>query len=146
MPRKRKFSKKRGKNSLYDVERSVLRVFRQQPEKLFSEKNIIRKMNGKVKSKTVRKAINNLIIRDKIEQEKKEGKYFYKNPVKNSMMRVYEGIVDMTRRGSAFIVCEELGRDIFVSSKKINKALDGDTVIVETFGSPQRRSPGRKNY
>lgn len=49
-----------------------------------------------------------------------------------------EGIVDITKTGNAFVVCEELTDDIFVSFKNLNSAFDGDTVKVSLYAT--RRS------
>ena len=40
------------------------------------------------------------------------------------------GTIDMTRKGSAYLVMEEEGEDIFISQANMNKALNGDVVKV----------------
>ena len=42
--------------------------------------------------------------------------------------KVYEGKVDMTRSGAAYLVCAELKEDVFISRRDTNRAFDGDTV------------------
>lgn len=49
------------------------------------------------------------------------------------------GVVDMTKSGAAFIVCEGLDQDIYVQAKNLNMALDGDTVRVAYTQTPGRR-------
>jgi len=52
-----------------------------------------------------------------------------------------EGVVDMTRTGTAYIVTKDPDQaDIFVRNKDINRAFDGDTVKVAIT----RERPGRK--
>lgn len=49
------------------------------------------------------------------------------------------GVVDMTKSGAAFIVCENLENDIYVQARNLNNALDGDTVKVSYSKSQGRR-------
>lgn len=51
----------------------------------------------------------------------------------------YEGKVDMTRTGDAYIVVKDLEDDIFVPSKKLKSAMNGDLVEVELIPSRRRR-------
>lgn len=45
----------------------------------------------------------------------------------------YIGTVDMNSAGNAYIIVEDLDEDIFVTSNRINKAFDGDTVRVYQY-------------
>ncbi|MEM9990811.1 MAG: ribonuclease R [Bacteroidota bacterium] len=45
----------------------------------------------------------------------------------------YIGRVDMTRRGSAYIICDDLENDVHVSARRTNGALNGDTVRVAAW-------------
>lgn len=49
------------------------------------------------------------------------------------------GTVDMTSSGSAYIVPEDGGNDIFVSQDNLNQALNGDTVKVRLFAIRRRQ-------
>lgn len=51
-------------------------------------------------------------------------------PRNQSDANIVIGKVDMTRHGAAYIICEDLENDIYVNPKKLNYALDGDTVEV----------------
>jgi ribonuclease R len=57
---------------------------------------------------------------------------------------VYKGIVDITRSGMAFIIVEDLEKDILVKSKNLQSALDGDEVEVEiiSHGKQMNRMEG----
>jgi ribonuclease R len=46
---------------------------------------------------------------------------------------VYQGYVDMTRSGAAYIICEKLDKDVFVPAKRTRLAMDGDHVQVSIF-------------
>lgn len=61
-------------------------------------------------------------------EEIERGKYIL-TPSKN----YYTGRVDIAARGQGYIIVEDLEDDIFVSSKNLNKALQGDIVEVYVF-------------
>jgi ribonuclease R len=50
----------------------------------------------------------------------------------------YEGIVDMTRSGAAYIKCQGLKTDIYISPNRMNGAFHGDRVAVTGYGDPER--------
>lgn len=51
------------------------------------------------------------------------------------------GTVDMTARGSAFIVSDEIEEDIFVAQPNLNRALHGDTVQVYLYARKKSKQP-----
>ncbi|MBX5438028.1 MAG: ribonuclease R [Thermoflavifilum sp.] len=55
--------------------------------------------------------------------------------------REYQGIVDMTRSGVAYIMVEGLEKDIRVKQKNLNTAMHGDEVLVKII--PHRQKAGR---
>jgi ribonuclease R len=54
---------------------------------------------------------------------------------------IYEGTVDMTRTGAAYIECEGLEQDIYVPAKYLGGAMHGDRVKVNLFFTGGRRKP-----
>ena len=54
--------------------------------------------------------------------------------------KIVEGRVDMTRTGAAYIVSELMDTDVYIPSKYMNSALNGDIVKVLLFSAPPRRS------
>jgi ribonuclease R/exosome complex exonuclease DIS3/RRP44 len=52
----------------------------------------------------------------------------------------YTGILDLTSRGSGYVICEEFVDDIFIASNNINKGLNGDEVELYIY---KRRKNGR---
>lgn len=58
--------------------------------------------------------------------------------------RSYEGVVDMTRSGAAFIICEHLEKDIYVQAKNLKGALDKDRVRVSLTNTRNKRRPEGK--
>ncbi len=56
----------------------------------------------------------------------------------NSAAEIYEGIVDLTARGSGYIIVDELEKDIFVPEQFINQAMNGDRVKVKLIPAKKR--------
>jgi len=52
----------------------------------------------------------------------------------------YTGILDLTSKGSGYVICEEFVDDIYIASNNINKALNGDEVELYIY---KRRKNGR---
>jgi len=51
------------------------------------------------------------------------------------------GTIDMTKKGSAYLVMEEEGEDIFIAQSNMNKALNGDTVKVLQYAKRKHHQP-----
>jgi len=81
------------------------------------------------------KILKKLQLEEKIE-EIDRGKYIIK-----ASKNYYVGKADVTSRGQAYIIIEDLEEDIFVNSKNLNHALHGDTVEVYVF---KRRKGGKQ--
>ncbi|MCL6523080.1 MAG: ribonuclease R [Thermoflavifilum sp.] len=62
-------------------------------------------------------------------------------PSSTSHAREYQGTVDMTRSGMAYIMVEGLDKDIRVRQKNLNSALHGDEVLVKVI--PRRKKGAR---
>lgn len=66
----------------------------------------------------------------------KPGKYVItKQDRSKKKPKYFEGTVDMTKTGSAYILCDELPYDVHIPRKYINTAMDGDKVKFEHFYS-----------
>ena len=124
---RRKKSKK--KSSTSNLTQSILTALRKQNSKPLNYKQIASLLGVRDSSSRnlIIKKIKKLQSEEKIE-EVSRGKYIIK-----ASKNYYTGIADVTARGQAYIVIEELEEDIFVNQKNINHALDGDIVEVYIF-------------
>ena len=124
---RRKKSKK--KSSTSNLTQSILTALRKQNSKPLNYKQIASILGVRDSSSRnlIIKKIKKLQSEEKIE-EVSRGKYIIK-----ASKNYYTGIADVTARGQAYIVIEELEEDIFVNQKNINHALDGDIVEVYIF-------------
>ena len=122
----------KNKNS---ISTQILQVLQQNENKSLNYKQIAAKLPFDSESirKQVQRDLNKLAKNKRIEETSK-GKY------KIIQAKVYEGQVDMTNNGSAFIMVDGLDKDIFVSNSHLNKALHKDIVEVEIL----KQKPGKR--
>lgn len=141
--------KNKGKKlTARQLQGEVLRLFKRNPKKRYNPKQVSKKLKLANNKDSVQNAIDNLLQRKKIEEV---GDYKYRlsreeqpagqHSRSGGDRKEYVGYVDMTRAGSAFIVCEGLDQDVFVHSRKLNGALNGDKVRIEAWTPSGRRRP-----
>jgi ribonuclease R/exosome complex exonuclease DIS3/RRP44 len=121
--------KKKKKHNIEGLSQSILAILRKDHSKPHNYKQIAGKLgvdDASSRNQIIKK-LKALQIQGTI-QEIERGKYII-TPSKN----YYTGRVDIAGRGQGYIIVEDLEDDIFVSSKNLNKALNGDTVEVYVF-------------
>lgn len=130
MSRKKKRAKDHRKN---EITKGIFTVLEKEPKKSFNYKQIASQLeiNDTEGRNLLINRLGQLKSKDRIQEEGK-GKYkaLY-NP------DTYEGIIDVTARGNAYVVVEGLDNDIFVQYNKLNKAFHGDKVEVKVY--PKRK-------
>jgi ribonuclease R len=139
MSKNRKFNRKKERsvdgNSEESIKKTVFELFKNQPKKSFSDKDILDKFQKVAKRSVIQSAIIKLLEQEKIivvppgrlrlnQSEQEDTNYI--------------GVLDLTKRGSGYVSCEGVEQDIFISSSNINKAFDGDTVKVQRILSGRR--------
>lgn len=123
----------------------ILKLFKRAPRKRFNAKQIINKLKIGNNRSSVESALDNLVEKSKILPLENKDKFRLNRDVSsNGAAQIETGVVDMTRSGAAFVVCEALEEDIFVAPRHMNNALDGDTVKVTHEKRPGRRRPEGK--
>jgi len=123
----------------------ILNILRNDSQKAYTFPQIVKKLEAKnlIKPKTDQKERNKIIrtLGDLTKKKKlvqsKSGKFQF-----NDTSNIFEGQVDMTTRGDAYIVVEQLETDIYVPQKKLNTAFNKDTVEVYV---PNLKPHGRKS-
>lgn len=112
----------------------ISKLLASNPKKRFSTKQIAKKLKIGNSLKSIQKAIDALIDKD-IVFPLNEGRYRIKRREVRThddrfKPRTCRGIVDLTRHGSAFIMSDELDKDVYVPEKYLNSAMNGDLVEV----------------
>ncbi len=125
-------SKKNKKNKSTNSEsftQNILGIMRKESGKDFNYKQIAAKMgvdDPSSRNKIIR-TLSQLAAKKKIE-EVDRGRFRL-----NAGVDYYHGILDMTAKGSGYVVVEELNEDVFIPSNNINKAFDGDEVEIYVY-------------
>jgi len=119
------YKKKKEQNS---YEKRIIRLFQNNKKKYYNFKQVFYELdiNDTQGKNNIIEVLKKLSISKRIFKEK-EGKYkFLEND------KFYEeGIIEITSSGNGYLLMS--GKDIFISKKNINKALNNDTVRVYVF-------------
>jgi ribonuclease R/exosome complex exonuclease DIS3/RRP44 len=129
MSRRKKSKFKSKGNKISNLDTDILQVFNQNSNKLLNYKQIAAKLNitdanGR---NMVIQELHDLKGQDRIE-EVERGKF-----IMVAKSHYYEGIVEVTSRGNAYVVCEDLEHDIYIPSRNLNHALNNDLVKVYVY-------------
>lgn len=129
MSRRKKSKFKSKGNKISNLDTDILQVFNQNSNKLLNYKQIAAKLNitdanGR---NMVIQELHDLKGQDRIE-EVERGKF-----IMVAKSHYYEGIVEVTSRGNAYVVCEDLEHDIYIPSRNLNHALNNDVVKVYVY-------------
>lgn len=134
--------KKQKKKNLPAYNRKTLRtyllnIFRANPSNLYNYKQLSKKLDI---TDMDTKSLITKVCYDLVENEQLEevytGKFRY-----SSAGAYITGVVDMTRRGTAYIVSDDIKEDIFISQAGLNHALHGDEVKVYLYAHRKNRQP-----
>lgn len=136
---KKKLKRKDNKLTVKDLQREVLKLFRQNPKKRLNPKQIARKLMIDNNRDSVQHALDELVSANYLESL---GDFKYKiteTGMPAPQKKIAEGIVDITRTGSGFILVEGMEEDIFVPVKSMRSALNGDRVKIAYWRGRGRR-------
>jgi ribonuclease R len=137
-----KNSRKKGKRlSTGQLKHEIAKLFKRSPRKRLNSKQIIQKLKITNNRDSVQEALNKLTEENKLVAV---GDYKYRvntKGVASATASVHHGIVDMTRTGAAYVICDDLEDDVYVPAKHVNSALSGDKVEISVFTAYGRRRP-----
>ena len=124
-----KNKRKKKTNKIENLSQTLLNILRKDHSQAFNYKQIAAKLqlDDPSSRNQIVKKLKELQGKGTI-QEIERGKYIL-TPSQN----YYTGKVDIAGRGQGYIIVEDLEDDIYVSSKNLNKALNGDIVEVYVF-------------
>ncbi|MDD7885944.1 ribonuclease R family protein [Flavivirga sp. 57AJ16] len=133
MTRKKKRKSKKGISNLTNTILSILKKDRNQS---FNYKQIAAKLgvNDASSRNQIIKTLAKLTAKQEIIQVDR-GKF---KAVINA--EYHTGILDLSARGSGYIICDDFDDDVFIASNNINKALNGDEVEFYVY---KRRKRGK---
>jgi ribonuclease R len=128
--------KRKSSNKISNLTNTILSILKNERNQSFNYKQIAAKLG--VNDASSRNQIIKTLQRLKAKQEIEEvdrGKF---KAITSS--EYFTGILDVSARGSGYVICEDFEDDIFIASNNINKALNGDEV---EFYPYKRRKRGK---
>ncbi len=137
----KKKKNKRGKSlpayNKKTLRKFLIKIFRESPSQLFNYKQLAKLLEIKdmPTKQLITKVLYELVEREQL-KEVYTGKFRFA-----ATGAFITGIVDMTRRGTAYIVSDDIKEDVFVSQSGLNNALHGDEVKVYLFAKRKKRQP-----
>ena len=124
-----KQNKKKKSTNPESFTQNILGIMRKGSGKDFNYKQIAAKMgvDDPTNRNKIIRTLSQLAAKKKI-QEVEKGRFRL-----NAEVDYYRGILDMTAKGSGYVVVEELNEDVFIPSNNINKAFNGDEVEIYVY-------------
>src|SRR5690606_9700583 len=111
-----------------NLEKAILGVFKDNPTKLLNYKQVMARMENSADKKEVLQTLDVLVKQEKL-GELDRGKFHYIH-----LFSQVEGVIEITQRGSGFLVCDEEGtEDVYIAPRDLNKAFHGDRVLVSLY-------------
>lgn len=135
--RKQALHKKRGKKSSYNkqsLKNKILQLFSEEPGRSLNYRQMSSLLL--IKDAETKKLINTCLIELAQTEDLTE---IHRGKFKLKAKGAYiTGRVDLTRQGSAYIVSDEIEKDVFVAAKNLNHALHHDLVKVYVYSARKR--------
>ena len=128
--------KRKSNNKISNLTNTILSILKKEKKKTFNYKQIaaILGVNDASSRNQIIKKLHQLHAKKEIE-EVERGKY--KAVVK---AEYHTGILDLSAKGSGYVISNDFNEDVFVASNNINRALNGDEVEFYVY---KRRKNGR---
>jgi ribonuclease R len=128
--------KRKSSNNISNLTNTILSILKKERNKSFNYKQIaaILGVDDASSRNQIIKKLQQLKAKQEIE-EVERGKF------KAIVTTEYHtGILDLSSKGSGYVISEDFEEDVFIASNNINKALDGDEVEFYVY---KRRKQGR---
>jgi ribonuclease R len=116
------------------LQQEVAKLFRASPRKRMTPRQVGKKLGTDANKDALANAIQKLVGKGILKPQSGNTFQYSAQPggkdAPNTPRKVALGTVDMTRSGSAYIICDDLKDDVFVPSRNLRGAMDGDRVKV----------------
>lgn len=138
MPKKKKKPGTQLVKAGYNLENEIYNFLANKAERGFSLKNIFKWVSKTGDLDGVFDAIQNLVNSGRIEEYEADT---FRIKQKPNTINTMVGVVDMTQSGNAYVVIDGHLYDVFVPSRKTNRAFNGDTVRVRITSLGKNKKP-----
>lgn len=123
------------------LQRVLLQFFEENPKKRFNPNQLKKRLQVANNRDSIMHALEKLVEEGKLLALENFKFKLLRKPSELEPRKLYQGIVDITRKGSAYIECEDLDEDVFVSAKNLGKALHGDRVEIAVWWPRRSTKP-----
>ncbi len=129
--------KKSGKTKFQNLTQSITNVLKNDPDKAFNYKQVCAKLqiNDASTRNQVIKKLHLLKSKGKLE-EIDRGKFKFIKAID-----YYTGTIDISSRGTGYVITNELQEDIMIPRKSLGQALNGDEVEVYVYHRRRGQQP-----
>jgi len=139
MAKKSKYISQKNNHKLQDIGRKILQFMNQKSSRIYNYKQIadgIDYKNPRQREQVIQ-ALHKLLSEEKIKETEK-GKYIVNLKIEGTLT----GIIDFNQAGNAYVKVEGVEDDIFVHSKNVKDALQGDKVLIVTYNYKGKKLEG----
>lgn len=126
--------KKKSSQKISNLTNTILSILKKDRNQSFNYKQIAAKLgvNDASSRNQIIKKLHALTAQKEIE-EVERGKF---KAIINT--EYHSGILDLTPKGSGYVICDDFDDDVFITSNNINKALNGDEVEFYVYNRRKR--------
>lgn len=139
MAKRSSFISHKNNHKLQEIGRLILRFMNEKSTKVYNYKQIadgIDYRNPRQREQVIQ-SLHKLIADDRIKEVEK-GKYIINLKIEGTLT----GIIDFNQSGNAYVKVEGLEDDVFVHSKNVKDALQGDKVLIVTYHYKGKKMEG----
>ncbi len=136
---KRKYISSKNTQKLQEIGKTILQFMNKQSSKIYNYKQIADGIDFKNprQRELVVQALHKLLADQRIEEVSK-GKYIINLKIEGTLT----GTIDFNQSGNAYVKVEELDDDVFIHSKNVKDAMQGDTVVIVTYQYKGKKMEG----
>ncbi|GEN75594.1 ribonuclease R [Chryseobacterium hagamense] len=139
MAKKKKYISQKNDHKLREIGRLILRFMNENSTKVYNYKQIADGIDHKNprQRELVIQAIHKLQAEERIKESEK-GKYIVNLNIKGTLT----GTIDFNQSGNAYVTVQGVDGDIFIHSKNVKDALQGDKVLIVTYTYKGKKMEG----
>jgi len=139
MPKKKKYISQKNDHKLMEIGKLIMRFMNQNQTKLYNYKQISDGIDYKNprQREMVIQALHKLLANQRIKETEK-GKF----SINLNIAGTLTGTIDFNQSGNAYVTVENLKDDIFIHSKNVKDALQGDKVLIVTYNFKGKKLEG----
>ncbi len=130
MAKNNKFISHKNNHKLQDIGRKILQFMNQNSSKIYNYRQIadgIDYRNPRQREQVIQ-ALHKLRADERV-KEVEQGKYIINLKIEGTIT----GVIDFNQAGNAYVKVEGMEDDVFIHSKNVKDALQGDKVLVVTY-------------